>query len=436
MLKDDRVAWGSIFFILGVVGIYLFLQGPYIHADTPSYKNMDPRRSAGYPFFLYIFRIFGEGYLTVVIAAQILLTIAAAGFFFRYIRNAFNLNTYSLLLLLPPLFYAVRQNPFPREIMTEALAFPIFLFVVVYFLKGVTERNYSYMLTAMLLNVILVLVRGQFLYFYPVMLLGLLHIYYLGDRNIVTCFKYAAILVLLYPATQLVDRTYHLAFHGKFVTSPFGSNAIAANALYVAREGDNKLFEDEITQNRFKEIYDSIYSDTLTLASLKDVQDRTSLIVSDANHYSDSFNKILHGTTTPVLQNHFSELEGIESWIAIEKQLKEFIWPLIRSNWNDFILINFVYNILVRGFPSQFTLIVFFVLFIYSMIGTVQNNRFAIILFYISTFHALHFFIVALGGRVLPRYSFYTEFLLFTFIMAGIIYLCQNRNILIKNIND
>jgi len=66
-------------------------------------------------------------------------------------------------------------------------------------------------------------------------------------------------------------------------------------------------------------------------------------------HYSASFNRILHETTTPLLQEHFHELDGIESWEAIESKLERMMLPLIKSNIEDFFRINFLYSILTRG---------------------------------------------------------------------------------------
>jgi len=189
---SDRLAWLSIIITLGVIGIYLILQGPYIHVDTPSYKQMDPRRSAGYPLFLHFFRIFGDGYLYIVITVQVLLSISAVVAFLLFIGRLFQLHPFSFLFVLPIIVYAALNNPFPREIMTEALAFPIFLFVVIFFFKGILNSSYQNMSIAMLLSILLVLVRSQFLYFFPVFFLGMLHIY-LTDRNLLNLARYAAL---------------------------------------------------------------------------------------------------------------------------------------------------------------------------------------------------------------------------------------------------
>lgn len=426
-LKNERVGWSLIITLFSLMGIHLIMQGPVLNPDTPSYLDMDPRRSVGYPLFLYIFRIFGDNYLNIVILVQMILNIAAVIAFFHFLKEQFNLNIYYLLILIPPLWYEANNVLYPVEIGTEALAFPLFLFVVIYYLKSVLNRNYRHMLTAMLINLVLILVRAQFLYMFPAILLGLFHIY-IYDRHLMRFIKYAAILVLLYPAFQLIDSTYHYIFHGKFITSPFGSNGIAANALYVAQKEDYQLFEDETVKELYKEIYQSIYRDTLNLASYQDSQNRSGLYVSDVSHYSASFNEILHRTTTPILQAHFDHLDGIESWQAIENKLEQIKWPLMKANWKEFTLINFVYSIVVRGFPTQFALITFIFLFICSAIGVIHNNKYAIMLFYFSLFHSLHFILVGMGGRILSRYSFYTEFLLFTIIIIGIIYLCSNKN--------
>jgi len=436
-IRRESIPWGILAILLALTGLYLILHGPVMHPDSPSYKNMDPRRSAGYPFFLYIFRIFGEGHLHAASIAQIIFNLTAIAVLMRFLQKIFGLNGFLLLLFLPPLWYGMNRYYYPGEISTEALAFPIFIFVAVCFFRGILNKDYKMMLTAMIINVLLVLVRAQFLFMYPVFLLGLLHIY-LTDRNAETLLRYAGILLLLYPATNLIDRSYHYAFHGKFISSPFSGNGIATNAFYIAQEEDYRLFEDETTQKLFKEIYHSIYRDTLNLDAFTDKhpsgQPRGN--VSGVMHYSMSFNHILHGTMTPILQGHFQELEGIESWEAIENKVNQFSGPLIKANWKDFILYNFIYEITVRGFQSRFLLVTFVILFIASFAGLFYNNKFAILLFYCSLFHSLSFIVVAIGGRVLFRYSLYTEFLLYLLIIAGIFYLINKNNESIIFTND
>ena len=93
-MKKRRIgSWcilgGLLAFFLGMLAAW----GVGVYNDSEQYIAMHIHREPLYPLFLAFFRaLFGEGYLTVVAAAQNILTAAGIWVFSEYIGKRFKLR--------------------------------------------------------------------------------------------------------------------------------------------------------------------------------------------------------------------------------------------------------------------------------------------------------------------------------------------------------
>lgn len=153
----------TVFCLLGERGYLLW-------KDSPAYLAFDGRTGIVpvYPLLLQVNRmILGEeSFLYAVVAEQTILTVLCILAFTEFIRKRFRL---SYLASYPVLLFSVFM-PFTtnyplsisnHDIMTEALAYPIFYLYMICFLKCIFDKKYRDIVIMVLVSVILALIRTQ-----------------------------------------------------------------------------------------------------------------------------------------------------------------------------------------------------------------------------------------------------------------------------------
>ena len=153
----------TVFCLLGERGYLLW-------KDSPAYLAFDGRTGIVpvYPLLLQVNRmIFGEeSFLYAVVVEQTILTMICILAFTEFIRKRFRL---SYLASYPVVLFSVFM-PFTtnyplsisnHDIMTEALAYPIFYLYMICFLKCIFDKKYRDIVLMVLVSVILALIRTQ-----------------------------------------------------------------------------------------------------------------------------------------------------------------------------------------------------------------------------------------------------------------------------------
>ena len=161
-----------LFMALVFVTVFCLLgeRGYLLWKDSPAYLAFDGRTGIVpiYPLLLQINRmLFGEeSFLYAVAAEQTVLTVICILVFTEFIRKRFRL---SYLASYPVLLFSVFM-PFTtnyplsisnHDIMTEALAYPIFYLYMICFLKCIFDKKYKDIVLMVLVSVILALIRTQ-----------------------------------------------------------------------------------------------------------------------------------------------------------------------------------------------------------------------------------------------------------------------------------
>lgn len=168
---DNKITY-YLFEVLVFFTVFCLLgeRGYLLWKDSPAYLAFDGRTGIVpiYPLFLQINRmILGEElFLYAVIVEQTILTVICILAFTEFIRKRFRL---SYLASYPVLLFSVFM-PFTtnyplsisnHDIMTEALAYPIFYLYMICFLKSIFDKKYKDIVIMVLVSVILALIRTQ-----------------------------------------------------------------------------------------------------------------------------------------------------------------------------------------------------------------------------------------------------------------------------------
>lgn len=434
MKTEERVLWGVVGITLAVSSIMIMAKGPVLGNDSYSYLDMSVFRPAGYALFLYCLRVFGESQLTATVVIQTLFNAVVIFYFLKYIQQRFGVNTKYLLLLLPLVVYFLIQKIEPENILTEAIAFPVFIIISIQIIEGILQNRLKNLLIASLLNIILVLVRGQFLLIFP--FLFIVSLYLLYKRWNWEAVKKVALLgvflVLSLLSTSLLNKTYHFIFHDTFADTQLNMSFVM-NAMYISEKDDFKLFEDEQIQTIHREVYDTLfvqaynkdgYTRKIQLTLNKEEQKRSELI----HHYHQNLLSI--GTTldSDIIRSKFPGLNSEEYLIQRTELFKELASEIIYAHPVSYFYVNLA-DIFVYGFGnSRMYLLVFVMFYLISFLGSLKRNDLAGIFFLFQTVYLMNYVLIALSNRVLPRYTFYYEFILLTVLIISMVKILTSEN--------
>ena len=170
VIDRKSVYYLSMALVFGIVFLCLGERGYFFQKDSEAYLTFTGRVGIMplYPLFLYINRrIFGENfYLYVVVAEQTVLAGICILAFTEFIRRRFRLSyAASYPVYLFSMFMPFTVN-FPdsisnHDIMTEALAYPLFYLYMICFLKCIFDKKYRDIVLLVLVSVFLALTRTQ-----------------------------------------------------------------------------------------------------------------------------------------------------------------------------------------------------------------------------------------------------------------------------------
>lgn len=145
-------------------------KGYLIWKDSQAYLACDGRTGIMpvYPVLIYLNKVlFGEMfYLYAVVAEQTILTVCCITLFAEYIRKTFSLDyimTYPVILLSAFMPFTVNYplSMSNHDIMTEALAYPLFYLYMICFLQSIFKKQYRMVFITVLASSGLALLRTQ-----------------------------------------------------------------------------------------------------------------------------------------------------------------------------------------------------------------------------------------------------------------------------------
>ena len=402
-------------FIYLVFLIVMMLVGVIDEPDSAGYIDTLINRPPLYPLLIDLFQlVFGDGFYGPLLLFQLLLGVAAMYSFIRTLNMLFSPNAwvllgFSLIVMAPYYFYLKLGN----MIMTEGLAYPLFLYFMSFLFRGFFFERRKDLYLSLLILFLLNITRGQFLFVFP---LVFVMIVYLMIRY--RALKKYLLILLLLPAIpivgSLVDKTYHKLYHGHFVSTPWTGLHISALPFFVSDEEDYNIFETTEEQEYFRHVYRELTLAGLTLHEFNKTHTGSRGFGFYAENSTNIANGIIDGKGT-----HFFDEEELEvRWILNDRMSKKMAFPLILDNfgtWSKFYIMN-----IIAGMGHEKLLFLYPIFLLFSLVYIIIR-RFQRLDVYIFLCFLMALSNIALVAFAQPltfyRYTIYGDFLIYSAIV-------------------
>lgn len=245
-------------FLYLLVCVYVIWLGVIIEPDTISYVGLSLITPPGYGTFLFVFRkLFGEGhYYPIIVFVQLVLGFASSIYLVRTIKNVFQVDKRLLILidvvLLAPIF--IPEYLTVNRIVTQGLAYPCFLVIAAFLIQYLFLNNKKviiYLLSSVFIGM---LIRTQFFFIIPVLLLIFGYQWY-TTKNF-RKFAIPIIVIVLFPMLiSLVQKTFNYVVHDKYINVSGSGLLLSIMPFYVADVDDYKIYDDPEIQGFYKHMY-------------------------------------------------------------------------------------------------------------------------------------------------------------------------------------
>jgi hypothetical protein len=390
----------EICILISVIFLLLYSSDPIIYSDSNRYLNGSLKDPPLYSNIITLMEfIFGS--LNSVIAIQTLFiafgiihllktftTYLSINFITRVITSAF--------LLLPIII-------FYNHLLTEPFGYAFSLFFVSYGIRLIHNFDNQNLIWITIFVILLLLLRNQFVFLYPVILIiytGTCILYNSKKVNIGLIISFISIL-LIHNSTIKINKyikkinqknvsLYLLnEYHGPF---RMASNDI----LYVSTIKDIKLFKDHELQETLRKIYKKMDNQKLLFK-----------YNNNRGHFSISYPKIDDNTEALLIDL------AIRKNTTTKKLRKEIFYTLIKENYYEYSILLFK-----KFYDSTWLFIIIpIIIFTNSLVNFLKyKSHFSLVAIFISIFALSNHSIIYLFGRVQPRYFVYTDFILLIFI--------------------
>ncbi|MFA6583269.1 MAG: hypothetical protein WCS77_03145 [Elusimicrobiaceae bacterium] len=269
-VKREPLFYGAVVSLNAVLFAVLFLRGPLVEPDTESYVKMLFHRSPVYPVMLAVFAgMFGAGWLKAVLVFQLIATQFCTFAFAQWFRFRFALNKAVFwavyILLLTPLLPGMPDTlMLANGILTDWLAWCIFMGVAASMTEAVARRTPGPVLWLCGLSVFAALARPQFQFLIPVSALFILAF---GYRSGLwkQAGKLLLVLVVFAAGANIAERGYHKVLHGSFSMAPFMGLHLATSSLYMAAPGDMEAFKGREDYEFLSSLYAKLRANKLNV---------------------------------------------------------------------------------------------------------------------------------------------------------------------------
>ena len=207
------------------------------HNDSISYIDNYPRRPFLYPSIIDLFQFISENYFKVYLKIfQLFFGFFAIIFFLDYLKKKIYPNKileiiFFLILLFP---YINLSMPLGNSILSESIAYPLFLFFLVFCFNFVLNDFYEINFLKLLLIVVLLIVtRSQFYFLIPLIFFLLLIKSINEKKFLLKSFIYLAIAYFLISILQL---SYNKIKFSKFSSVNIASFQFVALSHFVSSD--------------------------------------------------------------------------------------------------------------------------------------------------------------------------------------------------------
>jgi hypothetical protein len=396
-----------------IVGVFVLAKGGHYMPDSYAFLDVRFNRSPFYSTFLKIFTsIFGENFEVPVILFQYAFIVFAVRKFIINLSKAFNLNTFSQLILqgilLAPCVYWHFTG---GSILSESIAYPLVLLVFRHTFKGFIDLDLKPIYKVLIFLFVLSLTRGQFVIFVPIILIVCGYI--IHQKRSFRSSYFALLLIIALPfLTNLTEKIYNKVVFGYYTSNAMSNVHFIASGFYLSKDSDIDLFKAEDERAYFQIINQS----------LKEANMMRSQAVAngfdDYEFYDNNFSNICNHRIHELGLAYFKDkgLNYYEQNIALNSLCGNMIFPLIKSNFSNWTKLLFKNLKTTFGTTKQMLLIL--VLLFYSLYMVWKETD--VIYKFISLACAFMFannLLIALVVYANKRYVFYFDWVIFAIVI-------------------
>ncbi|WP_158596897.1 hypothetical protein [Aquimarina sp. BL5] len=397
-------------FLYLLVCVYVIWLGVIIEPDTISYVGLSLITPPGYGTFLFVFRkLFGEGhYYPIIVFVQLVLGFASSIYLVRTIKNVFQVDKRLLILidvvLLAPIF--IPEYLTVNRIVTQGLAYPCFLVIAAFLIQYLFLNNKKviiYLLSSVFIGM---LIRTQFFFIIPVLLLIFGYQWY-ATKNF-RKFAIPIIVIVLFPMLiSLVQKTFNYVVHDTYINISSTGLQVMIMPFFVADQEDYKIYDDSKTQEYYKHMYQ--------IAMDRKLLDDFYVPVNDNvfHHFDYNFVNISYGVLSIEGRKFLmpSNPDSPEALIANDKFLMNMWLPLLLDNfWK---CLDLFYKNVENAFGGFYMIWLSLLLLIGSLYFWMKyKEKLALIAFIWMLFTFSNVILVCIVQHSISRYMIYHQWML------------------------
>ena len=389
----------EVIILISLLILLIYSVEPIIHNDSNRYIDGSLIDPPIFHFLITIMLSLFESLISIVILQTLLVGFAIV-FFTRTFSDIFNLNITNKIIISLFLFLPIIK--FYNNILTETTGYALSLFLVSFVSKLIFNFSIKNLCWSTFFVIMLLLLRKQFVFLYPLILLLYLTIILLNKSKKKFLWISICILSILFVPLFFTSLNKYIieSSNDKKIYQdldgygPYYFTYI--DSIYISNINDVNLFENQNVKETFYKIFENM-----------DKQKMLSKYYDGRGHFGKSFASIRDNSTIPLL-----DLAAKEN-TTVNNLKKKISIKLISTNFDKYILLLF------KKFYDSTWLFIFiaFFVFIAGLITFIKNkSHLSLLTIFISAFTLSNHSIVYLFGRVQPRYLIYSDFILIMYI--------------------
>lgn len=317
VLQNKSLTWWQI----GILGLIIFSplfgisSNSYLGPDSGGYINFGLSRPPLYPFFIWIFHIFGDQQYIIARWAQTILTFAALLYAGQWLYK--NLAIPKILIFFIMLFIisliSLHSNTLTK-IFSEGITFPIFIVTFLLLVESFRVLDNKKLIMILTGISLLILTRNQFYFFYPV--ISFVVIWHWWRKEPATkILSSLAIIILSFLVTLSLAQGYYYWIN-KHVHAPdtgtqwqYSGWRFLEQAMYLSDYSAAKYFQNPIEKNLFERILKQLEEAKLTRSSAAASLHINYLLTAEY-HYISVLGEIQDTIRKAIDNNQPSEMTG------------------------------------------------------------------------------------------------------------------------------
>ncbi len=396
------------FWVYFLTCLLVLYRGVLYSPDSYAFLSMEINRSVGYVIFLSFFStLFDTYYEFPLLIVQLGINIFGVYTMHKCLIKQFKFqkifSILSLLILIAPLLYLYFTA---NKVLTEALAYPLFLIFIANSLYAIIECRKKNLIYSAIILILLVLVRGQFLSLIPIQLIACFYLAYYRRQKV---YLLVGIFFMGLPfLTSLIDKGYHYVQYEHFISTPTAHH-FTTPLFYVAEKEDVNLFSNTDEREYFKRVKKRLDEKKWTYEYGEKYD---SIGIFDL--YKRNFSKICNWTVQEYGMRLYSERDFsiTEQYLATNELNESMFLPLLSNNYKKWIKL-YIQNIKASLGNSKYLALHVILLMVGVFLIVKKNYKVGIFIVFSISCTFSNIILLAICTHSEKRYVFYTDWVLF-----------------------